>query len=444
MSPLVAQNKEDKSILIKKAEKELDINPEKAEEIAQYLLQNYNFQNATYILTLAQFNQNKLAPVLESIATKTDSEAEEKAIYFSLLFRLNIKPTNLFVTADSYYIDFWKLQQAIEHGHQEETLLLLQQLQRQTTPDNRFVLSQYWISTLTLLLENEVDLALQNEMRAILTQYDDTVRFQLLAIQLLLKYKKIDEAIQQFAKLPLSALQNTKNLDLKNLFLKIAIEISELKKNGTDFIKNQREQLDLQMTIQSSITTSRSLWFSILEKHNQNEITSLKRYTYWILGFLVFSLLFIVFILILYKYKNKAFIVPLVDEKKLNSTTLSEKTENFLLEKLDKFEKSELYLNNKISLTTLAKKLNTNTKYLSETINTTKNKNFNAYINELRVNYIINKLKTEPIYRDYKIKYLAEISGFSSHSLFTVVFKNITTLSPNEFIKALNDPKHEN
>jgi len=85
----------------------------------------------------------------------------------------------------------------------------------------------------------------------------------------------------------------------------------------------------------------------------------------------------------------------------------------------------------------LAKKLETNTKYLSEAINNHKQKNFNAYINELRINYIIGKLKNKPIYRSYKIKYLAEESGFSTHSAFAAVFKSVTGMSPANYIQLL-------
>ena len=56
-----------------------------------------------------------------------------------------------------------------------------------------------------------------------------------------------------------------------------------------------------------------------------------------------------------------------------------------------------------ISLAVLAGQLDSNTKYLSEIINTHYNVNFNTYINKLRINYIIEKLKTDPNFINYKI-----------------------------------------
>jgi AraC-like DNA-binding protein len=67
-------------------------------------------------------------------------------------------------------------------------------------------------------------------------------------------------------------------------------------------------------------------------------------------------------------------------------------------------------------------------------INSSYQRDFNTYINELRINYIIDKLKTDSNYRLYKLSFLAEESGFSSHSKFSAVFKAVTRLTPTKFI----------
>ena len=96
-----------------------------------------------------------------------------------------------------------------------------------------------------------------------------------------------------------------------------------------------------------------------------------------------------------------------------------------------------------MSLALLASQFETNTKYLSEIINTYKNKNFNSYINELRINYITDRLKNNKTYLQYKISYLAEESGFSSHSSFATVFKAVTGIPPTVFIELLRDQKKQ-
>ncbi|NNT73229.1 helix-turn-helix domain-containing protein [Flavobacterium sp. IMCC34852] len=119
-------------------------------------------------------------------------------------------------------------------------------------------------------------------------------------------------------------------------------------------------------------------------------------------------------------------------------------TEEQILNKLKKFESSKRFINKDISLAVLAGQLDSNTKYLSEIINTHYNVNFNTYINKLRINYIIEKLKTDPNFINYKISYLAENCGFSSHSSFATVFKSITGISPVKFIELLNQEKENN
>jgi len=117
---------------------------------------------------------------------------------------------------------------------------------------------------------------------------------------------------------------------------------------------------------------------------------------------------------------------------------ITKETEIKLLEALKKFEKSERFLDKDISLSVLAGRIGTNTKYLSYVINTHKKKDFSTYINEMRIYYIINKLKNNPAYSNYKISYLAEECGFSSHSKFTTKFKSVTGMAPSVFLEHLN------
>jgi len=116
---------------------------------------------------------------------------------------------------------------------------------------------------------------------------------------------------------------------------------------------------------------------------------------------------------------------------------ISEKTEQAVLEKLKEFERGDEFTNPNMSLQLLSKKVKTNSKYLSDIINNNKGKNFNAYINDLRINYIVTLMQSDKKYLTYKVSYLAEICGFSSHSAFTVVFKSVTDLTPKQFINFL-------
>lgn len=122
-------------------------------------------------------------------------------------------------------------------------------------------------------------------------------------------------------------------------------------------------------------------------------------------------------------------------------TMIPEETERGILIKLKRFENSQRFLNKDMSLAVLAGQFETNTKYLSEIINKHYNDNFNTFINKLRINYIINKLKKDSNYINYKISFLAEESGYSSHSSFATVFKSIIGMSPATFINLIKEDR---
>ena len=56
----------------------------------------------------------------------------------------------------------------------------------------------------------------------------------------------------------------------------------------------------------------------------------------------------------------------------------------------------------------------------------------------------VEKLKADPNFMNYKISYLAENCGFSSHSSFATIFKSITGISPVKFIELLNSENENN
>lgn len=128
--------------------------------------------------------------------------------------------------------------------------------------------------------------------------------------------------------------------------------------------------------------------------------------------------------------------VPKATEKDPNK--ISKEKEDEILQKLEEWEKQQRYLDKSMTLSALSSQMGVNTKYLSEVINSSKGKNFNSYINELRINHIARLLRTDPVYLNYKVSYLAEYSGFSSHSAFATVFKSVTGMSPNVYIQEIS------
>lgn len=122
---------------------------------------------------------------------------------------------------------------------------------------------------------------------------------------------------------------------------------------------------------------------------------------------------------------------------------ISSEVDEKIIKQLNSFEKKERFLSSNISLNNLAGDFNTNTTYLTAVIKKYKQTNFSGYINDLRIEYIIRKLKTSPEYANYKIAYLAEECGFSSHTVFIRIFTEKTGLTPSKFINFLKTEKIE-
>lgn len=194
----------------------------------------------------------------------------------------------------------------------------------------------------------------------------------------------------------------------------------------------------------SRLIKARSLLVNSIDQHFQEEknarAVSWKRAYY---GLFAFTILLILGVFAYRKYRKtlqdqekpeEVFPKTDAEQKVFN---IPDKTEKDILEKLDEFEASGKFTKANMSLKLLSGQLNTNPRYLSEIINKHKDSNFNSYINGLRIDYILKKLNEEPDYRKYKVSYLGEECGFSSHSLFTTTFKNKVGVSPIEYIKNL-------
>lgn len=125
------------------------------------------------------------------------------------------------------------------------------------------------------------------------------------------------------------------------------------------------------------------------------------------------------------------------------SPLMSDKTEQKIIAKLHKFENSDLFTQKNMSLPKLATYCGTNIKYLSHVIKKERDKDFTGYINDLRINYIISKLKNDKYYRKYKMAALAEEGGFSSPNKFATIFKNITSFPPSIFIKFIEEENQD-
>lgn len=253
-------------------------------------------------------------------------------------------------------------------------------------------------------------------------------------------------------------LASEKNSFLDNVFIESEIhqELSTnclaLNDNEGFFYHNQQAlALENNKDIQEKKATNTA--FELISKEQNLELSNLNKkigiLLYGLIALCIGLVILKIYLLIRNKHQLKTYEMfvqyldsqrnqkteaPIVPTPENRSSGLLKESEELILNGLRKFESTKKFTNKDMSLSLLASQLNTNTKYLSEVINRNKEKNFNAYINELRINYITDKIRNHTNYRNYKISYLAEESGFSSHSSFTTVFKSVVGISPIAFI----------
>lgn len=145
-------------------------------------------------------------------------------------------------------------------------------------------------------------------------------------------------------------------------------------------------------------------------------------------------------------------ITPIHNNDIIESKSIGEKVKstipnNILQElrsKLVLFEVNKDFLHKNITIDGLAKDLGTNRDYLSKSVNELKGKNFSQYLNELRINYIVEELKSNEKLRKYSISAIAEDVGFNNSESFSNAFKKITGTLPSYYIKLLHTQKSEN
>ena len=187
----------------------------------------------------------------------------------------------------------------------------------------------------------------------------------------------------------------------------------------------------------------------VLQNKHQSTISHQKTII-WIsiLLILAISLLLIVYVIMYTRLKRtqhslakRTAEVVLQKTKSIDNIPIIEnnKTRDELLIRFEAIMDNEKpYLDSNLSLSTLAKKLQTNQTYISQLINNNYNINYHEYINNKRVAEACEKFmgshKT-----NLTIDHIISQAGFKSKSTFYTAFRKYTGVSPAMFIK-MNSP----
>jgi AraC-like DNA-binding protein len=169
--------------------------------------------------------------------------------------------------------------------------------------------------------------------------------------------------------------------------------------------------------------------------------------TYWIAGILIGSLVFMIYYFnrqLVYKKRFQALQFATNRDANQNSESDGPKNEisseivEDILKKLHGFEEKRNFLAHDISLHSLARAFHTNSNYLSRVVNLKMEKNFSKYLHDLRIDYAMKELLTQPKFRNYTIKAIAEDCGYTNAESFSRAFYRKNGIYPSYYIKKLN------
>ena len=141
----------------------------------------------------------------------------------------------------------------------------------------------------------------------------------------------------------------------------------------------------------------------------------------------------------IHQYETEKKVTEFDEIPKSTALNIDEEKENEIIKNLEKIIQKEQFLNQDFTLQFVAKKIKTNTTYLSYTVNKNYGKSFSEYINELKINYAINRLLNDKQYRKYSTQAIAESVGFKNATSFTRSFSKRTGLSPVQFIQKIEN-----
>ncbi|WP_158447829.1 AraC family transcriptional regulator [Aquimarina longa] len=180
--------------------------------------------------------------------------------------------------------------------------------------------------------------------------------------------------------------------------------------------------------------------------HSIKNRSKIKIYQLWFFGGVTITLISLGYFY--YYKKRKKNYERAYQEKLLNTEHLTkkktQKTKDIelapelrddILKKLEDFEKNRIYLKNDLTMSKVAKKLKTNSTYLSKIININKQKNFANYINDLRIEYCVEQIKKNKKFRHYSITSMAKEVGFNNIQSFVKAFYKKNGCNPTEYIK---------
>ena len=437
-------------------------------EALKYIIQAHNV--ASKIGDYYLINKSKYFIAQNKIYLGLNSEANKELKSCVKYFRSNLKENKLGVDNELFYM--YSLLSLIDSNskikNHKENVSLLNEAFNYIKKNNLKEYYPYFVSSLgTEAYYNNNFLSAIKYLQKSLYSYNDQWQHYTEIFYIGMSYWKLGnkkEAVKYFEKLDKEYYIGVNRNPQYRPAYELLIEYYA-SKNNTD---KQLEYINKLMSLDKSYEKNYKYLFAKIHKEydsqklidEKNSIeTNLKVHQYLTLFVIIISIVLISFSTYKYfqmqrRYKERfkqilsqnieieKIPVTIVEKSKTITPKiagLSESTITFILEQLEIFEKEQQFLDSKITQKLLSEKLGTNPTYLSKIINVYKEKNFSNYLNDLRLEYIVELLKTEHKYLNRDIKELANIAGFTNAEAFSDNFQRKFEIKPSYFIKMMKE-----
>lgn len=398
-------------------------------------LQTIEFQVSTYYQFIGEFDKSlKHAQHALQLSRNLNDTLEVQLANYNIgvlyYFKHNYKQARNFLEKALYFEKFglkekhfnqMQLLSAIEfdEGNIDKAYVILKHLERYVTDVNKGmyyanlgevqIALSLWSEAIIslkkaeLILEKENSVGLYNVYTNLALSYSKIRDFENSYKYELLKNEIVKKAQKQEA---LMSIEKRKQVDLKRIQ---SLEKSKSIRKTTD---SQKKTSLLIMTLSFVFVLLLGSIYSLIRTHRKNR-----------------------------QLVNMS-LQKMQESKEYKITIVGEYTESELIEKkispllVEKFEKAfydkELFKDPDLTIQKLAKKIGTNVKDLSQTINGHYNVPFRNLVNEKRVE-LAKELLIDKRYENYSMEGIAETVGYKNKSMFYLHFKNLTGVTPASF-----------
>jgi tetratricopeptide (TPR) repeat protein len=258
------------------------------------------------------------------------------------------------------------------------------------------------------------------------------------------------------------------SLGLRNESLLMLPSLQQLYKENKDFDKALQISERLKVLNDSILSSEKQIAVQEIEEKYQSEkksldILHLKNISFFknILVGVLFSVLTGLFFVLryrnkLYKEKQNAYTVLMKKYKEekeqgdsksivtslqydLKENGSEVKNVNLFQQLVQLYESEKLYLDPKLKLEYLAKRLNVAPRVLTSSIKSNGYSGFNVFTNTFRVNEVKRRFE-DPKYANFKLEVIASESGFGSKQTFYTAFEEFTGVNPGYYRDEIAKP----